>query len=405
MKKVVLAYSGGLDTSCAVKWLKDKYGLEVICFSAFIGEVKDKGRLEKRAKMTGAAKCYVEDLKEEFASDFIVPGLWAHARYEAGYPLATALGRPLIAKHLVRIAQKEKAGYVAHGCTGKGNDQVRIEVGVRTLDPSLKIIAPLREWEFTTREEEIEYAADHNIPIDATKKSPYSIDKNIWGIAIEGGCLEDAWQEPPEDAYVMTRSPEKVPAKPKYLEIEFEAGIPVKVNGIRKSLVKLIEDLNETAGQYGVGRFDQIENRLIGIKSREVYEAPAAHVLLKAHEELENLMMDREFLHYKKLLTEKYAELVYYGLWFSPLKAAMDGFFASNQKRVTGKIRIKLVRGQAVCVGRESPYTLYSKSLATYSEGDKFDRNMAEGFLKIWGMPYLGMGKTKKNSPKRKGKK
>ncbi len=393
MKKVVLAFSGGLDTSCAVKWLQEQYGFEVICFSAFIGEVTDKAKLRKKAEAAGASKIFIEDLKEEFANDFILPALFAHARYEMGYPLATALGRPLIAKHLVRIAEKERAHYVAHGCTGKGNDQVRIEVGVRTLNPKLQIIAPLREWEFKTREAEIKYAKAHKIPVEATKASPYSIDKNIWGIAIEAGILEDPWQEPPEEAYVMTRGLDQAPKKARYLEIDFENGIPVKLNGTPRSFVEMIESLNDIAGEYGVGRYDQIENRLVGIKSREVYEAPAAHVLLKAHEELEGMVMDREFLHYKKVLSEKYAELVYFGLWFSPLKDALDQFFKSNQNRVTGKIRIKLDRGHATCVGRRSPYSLYSEKLATYSKGDVFDRKMAEGFLKLWGLPYEGMKK------------
>lgn len=393
MKKVVLAYSGGLDTSCAVKWLSEQRGLNVVCFSAFIGEVKDKNKLIQRAQAAGAVKTYVEDLKAEFAKDFILPALWAHARYEGKYPLATALGRPLIAKHLVKVAQKEGAEFVAHGCTGKGNDQVRIEVGVRTLDPKLKIIAPLREWEFKTREEEIEYAKERNIPIPVTKASPYSIDKNIWGIAIEAGILEDPMKEPPEDAYVMTCSPAKAPKKPRYITIDFENGVPVKLNSKRMPLVNLIEHLNEIAGVYGVGRFDMIENRLVGIKSREVYEAPAADVLLKAHEELEGFVMDREFLHYKRLLSEKYAELVYFGLWFSPLKVALDEFFKSNQKRVTGKVRVKLDHGHAICVGRESQYALYKEKLATYSKGDIFDRKASVGFMKIWGLPYEGMYK------------
>lgn len=396
MKKVVLAYSGGLDTSCAVKWLQDQYGFDVVCFSAFIGEVSDRKKLISKANAAGSTRVYIEDLKEEFASDFIMPALWAHARYEGGYPLATALGRPLIAKHLVRVAEKEKAEYIAHGCTGKGNDQVRIEVGVRTLNPRLKIIAPLRTWEFKTREEEIEYAKKNNIPVDATKKTPYSIDKNIWGIAIEAGILENPMQEPPEDAYVMTRGLSKVPNKPRYIEIDFEEGVPVKLNGKAKGLVALIEELNEIAGAYGVGRFDQIENRLVGIKSREVYEAPAAHVLIKAHEDLEGMVMDREYSHYKKLLSEKYAELVYFGLWFSPLKDSLDHFFSSNQKRVTGKIRMRLDKGHAIIVGRKSPFSLYSEKLATYSEGDIFDRKSAEGFMKIWGLPYEGLGSSKK---------
>lgn len=391
MKKVVLAFSGGLDTSCAVKWLQDQYGFEVVCFSAFIGEVSDKEKLRRKAKACGASKIYIEDLKKEFAQDFILPALFAHARYEGRYPLATALGRPLIAKHLVRIAELEGAEYIAHGCTGKGNDQVRIEVGARTLNPKLKIVAPLREWEFKTREEEIEYAKLNNIPVDATKASPYSIDKNIWGIAIEAGILEDPWREPPEEAYVMTRAISKVPKKPRYIEIDFVNGVPVKLDGKSKTLLDMIETLNHIAGEYGVGRFDQIENRLVGIKSREIYEAPAAEVLLKAHGELEGMVMDRDFSHYKKLLSEKYAQLVYFGLWFSPLKHALDQFFKSNQNRVTGKIRMKLDHGHAICVGRKSPFSLYSEKLATYSEGDVFDRTSAEGFLKIWGLPYEGL--------------
>lgn len=403
MKKVVLAYSGGLDTSCAVKWLQDQYGFEVICFCAFIGEVSDKTVLRKRAEAAGAGKIYIEDLKEEFARDFILPALWAEARYEGKYPLATALGRPLIAKHLVEIAEKEGAGFVAHGCTGKGNDQVRIEVGVRTLNPSLKIIAPLRQWEFKSREEEMEYAKKHHIPVAATKASPYSLDKNIWGTAIEAGILENPMQEPPEDAYVMTRGLDDVPKRPQYIEIEFENGIPVKLNGTRKPLVEIIESLNNIAGEYGVGRIDQIENRLVGIKSREVYEAPAATVLLTAHAELEAMVLDREILHYKRVLSEKYAELVYFGLWFSPLKEALDQFFKHPQNRVTGKVRIKLDRGHAVCVGRTSPYSLYSERLATYSAQDAFDHRAAEGFLKIWGLPYEGLKQEKMKA--RKGNK
>jgi len=395
VKKVVLAYSGGLDTSCAVKWLQDRYGLEVICFSAFIGEVKDKNKLRRKAHAAGAVKTFILDLKAEFARDYILPSLWAHGRYEGGYPLATALGRPLIAKHLVEIAEREKADYVAHGCTGKGNDQVRIEVGVRTLNPRLKILAPLREWEFRTREEEMDYARENQIPVDATKKSPYSIDRNIWGISIEGGVIEDLSREVPKDAYVMTVAPSRAPRKPAYVEIEFQKGVPVKLNGVRKTLENLIETLNELAGSYGVGRFDQVENRLVGIKSREIYEAPAAEVLLRAHRELEGLVMDREYSHYKAVLSEKFAELVYYGQWFSPLKAALDAFFRTHQARVTGKVKFKLDRGHVICVGRQSPFSLYSHKLATYSKGDSFDRKMAEGFLKIWGLPYEGMGKKK----------
>lgn len=391
MKKIVLAFSGGLDTSCAVRWLQDRYGAEVVCFSAFLGEARNPSVLRRRARAGGAKRIYIEDLKKEFAGEFILPALWAHARYEGKYPLATALGRPLIAKHLVRIAQEERADAVAHGSSGKGNDQVRIEVGVRTLDPGLKIVAPLREWDFKSRDEEIDYAKENGIPVEATKKSPFSIDQNIWGVSIEAGILEDPWTECPEEAYRITRSPAKAPKAPKYLEIEFKAGIPVGLNGRKLGLVPLIQRVETLAGAYGIGRLDQMENRLVGIKSREIYEAPASEVLLLAHEELEGLVMDREFLHYKRALSEKYAELVYYGLWFSPLKESLDQFFKSNQHRVTGKVRIKLTPGKAVPAGKSSPYSLYSERLATYSQKDAFDRTAAEGFMKIWGLPYEGM--------------
>ena len=390
MKKVVLAYSGGLDTSCAVRWIQDTYGAQVICFSAFLGEVSDRKALVRRARSAGASKVIVQDLKDEFVQDFIRPALWAHARYEGKYLLATALGRPLIAKHLVQVANQEKAEYVAHGSTGKGNDQVRIELGIRSLNPRLKIIAPLREWAFGSREEEIDYAKKHGILISATKKSPYSIDKNIWGAAIEAGTLEDPWKEPPEDAYVMTRPLGRVPKKPLYVTIDFRSGIPVVLNGKAMNFVSLIERLNEVGGRFGVGRMDQIENRLVGIKSREIYEAPGAVILHLAHQELEGLVLDREFIHYKRVLSEKYSELVYYGLWFSPLREAMDQFFAFPQKKVTGTIRVKLDRGNATVVGRKSPFSRYSEKLATYSGKDEFDRTAAEGFMKIWGLPYEG---------------
>ena len=387
--KVVLAYSGGLDTSCCIQWIKEKYDLEVICFSAFIGEVPDKEKLKKKALKSGASKAYIMDLKAEFAREYIVPSLWAHARYEGKYFLATSIGRPLIAKWLVDIAHKEGAKYVAHGCTGKGNDQVRIEVGVRTLDPKLTIIAPLKEWEFTCREEEIDYANARKIPIDVTKKSPYSID-NIWGIAIEAGILEDPLREAPEDAYVFTRAVKDTPAKPKYLDIQFVKGVPVAVNGKRMKLVALIEYLNAIVGTYGVGRIDIIENRLVGIKSREVYEAPAATVLVAAHEEIESMVFDRDYLHYKRLLSEKYAELVYYGLWFSDLKEGLDAFIARHQEKVTGMARIKLEKGSMHIVGRSAKKALYKETLATYSADDTFDRTAANGFVKLWGLPYEG---------------
>lgn len=391
MDKVILAYSGGLDTSVAIHWLQEKYNLDVICFSAFIGEVPDAEKLRKKAIATGASKAYIHDLKNEFAKDFILPALWAHARYEGKYPLATSLGRPLIAKHLVRIARQEKAKYVAHGCTGKGNDQVRLELGIRGLAPDLKIIAPLREWDMGSREEEIEYAKKHKIPITVSKEKVYSIDKNIWGIAIEGGPLEDPMAAPPEDAYQMTRGWQKK-KKGRDLTLTFVKGVPTAIDGVKMALVPLIEKLNEIAGSYGVGRIDMIENRLVGIKSREVYEAPAASLLIEAHEELEAMVLDREHLHYKRLLSEKYSEMVYYGLWFTPLKRALDHFFAADKDQVTGSVRFRLEPGFARVTGRDAKKSLYSEALATYSTHDKFDHKSAEGFLKLWGLPYEGRG-------------
>lgn len=391
MKKVVLAYSGGLDTSCIVRWLTDQ-GYDVICFMADLGQGLGKGEdisaVEKRAFAAGAKKVYVKDLQDEFIDDYIVLSLKAGAIYEGKYLLATALGRPLIAKALVDIAHKEKAIAVAHGCTGKGNDQVRLEVGVGTLDPKLEIIAPVRDWEFKSREEEIEYAQQNNIPIDVTKKKPYSIDRNIWGISIESGILEDLEQEPPEDAYLITKSPTGSLSYPKYIEIFFEKGVPKKIDGKVIKLKSLITLLNELGGTYGVGRTDMIENRLVGIKSREIYEAPAATILHTAHKELEALVLDRELAHFKEMISQKYSELIYYGLWFSPLKEALDKFIEETQKHVTGVIKLKLFKGSCVVVGRKSHHSLYRKELATYGKEDKFNQKLAEGFIRIWGMPY-----------------
>lgn len=392
MKKVVLAYSGGLDTSCIVRWLKEK-GYEVICFMADLGQGLGKGEniqaIEQRAIASGALKVYVKDLQDEFVEDFVVPALKANAVYEGKYLLATALGRPLIAKHLVEIAHKEKADAVAHGCTGKGNDQVRLELGVGILDPKLEIIAPVRIWEFKSREEEMEYASMHNIPIDVTKKKPYSIDRNLWGISIESGVLEDIEQEPPEDAYMITKCPSGTTSYPKYIEVYFEKGVPKKIDGKTYKLKNLISYLNEIGGLYGVGRSDLIENRLVGIKSREIYEAPAATILFIAHKEIESLVLDRELAHFKEIIALKYSELVYYGLWFSPLKAALDSFVNSTQRQVSGTIKLKLFKGNCTAVSRKSPNTLYKKELATYGKLDKFDQKLAEGFIKIWGMPYM----------------
>ncbi len=334
--KIVLAYSGGLDTSVALKWLKDKYKAKVVTYTATVGDEINKSEIEKKAKSTGAFKVYVEDLKKEFANEFIVPTLKAGALYEGKYPLATALSRPLIASRLVEIARKEKADAVAHGCTGKGNDQVRFELTIFSLAPDLKIIAPLREWELKSREEEIEYAKKHNIPVSTTKKSPYSIDKNIWGTSIECGVLEDPDQEPPEDAWDKTNPIDKTPAKPQYIKIYFENGIPKKLDGNKYELSALIVELNSIGAKHGIGRIDMVEDRLVGIKSRELYEAPAAVMLHKALGEIENLTLDRETTHFKEVISSKYAQLVYYGLWYSDLKEALDSFLEKIHENTTG---------------------------------------------------------------------
>ncbi|MCM8801529.1 MAG: argininosuccinate synthase [Candidatus Omnitrophica bacterium] len=387
MKRIILAYSGGLDTSCAVRWLKEN-GWQVICFVADLGQGEDFNAIQQRALAAGAVKVYIKDLQDEFLEDFVVPALKANAIYEGRYLLATALARPLIAKYLVEMAHKEKAQAVAHGCTGKGNDQVRFEVSISILDPKLEIVAPVRVWEFKSREEEIEYAKRWNIPIEVTKKRPYSIDRNIWGVSIEAGVLEDLEVEPPEDAYLITKSPTLQATYPKYIEIYFEKGVPKRLDGKVYKLKTLVNHLNVIGGLYGVGRSDLIENRLLGIKSREIYEAPAATILYTGHKELESLVLDREFLHFKELISLKYAELVYYGLWYSPLKEALDAFVNSTQRYVTGSIRLKLFKGNCVAVGRRSKYSLYKKELATYGRQDIFDQKLAEGFIRLWGLPY-----------------
>ena len=387
LKKVVLAYSGGLDTSCAVKWLKDK-GFSVICYLADVGQGQNFQAVKTRAMKTGASKVIVGNLKKEFVEDFIWPSLKANAVYESKYFLATALSRPIIAKKLVEIAHKEKAGYVAHGCTGKGNDQVRFEVTIGALDSKLKIIAPLREWDLPTREAEIRYAKVHKIPIDVTKKKPYSIDKNIWGISIESGKLEDPWLEPTEDAYQMTKAITKSPNKPCYLKIYFKKGIPVKINDKNLDGINLIKKLNEIGGKYSIGRSDLIEDRLVGIKSREIYEAPAAKILFEAHKAMESMVLDRETLHFKEIVSLKYSRLIYDGLWYTPLKGAIDKFVNSTQEPVEGTISLKLFKGNVIIVGRKSPKSLYKKELATYGKGDKFDHGLAKGFIELFGLPY-----------------
>jgi len=387
MKKIVLAYSGGLDTSCAIKWLKDR-GYEVIAFMANVGQLENFTTIEKRALRTGAKRVYCLDLQKEFVTDYIFPALKAGAVYEKKYLLATALSRPLIARHQVLVAKKEKAKAVAHGCTGKGNDQVRFETTFSMLAPQLEIVAPVRVWEFKTRGQEIDYAKLHGIPVDVTKKSPYSIDINLYGRSIECGVLEDPWSEPPEEIYHMTVSPQKAPNKPTYIIIDFVKGIPQKINGKTYTPVELIHALNKIGGKNGVGRVDSIENRLVGIKSREIYENPAGTILHTAHQELEMLVLDRETLHYKQTIAQKYAQMVYYGLWETPLKTQLDAFVDQTQKNVTGTVRLKLYKGNCTVVGRKSRYSRYKEKLATYGEKDIFDQKLAEGFIRLWNMPY-----------------
>ncbi|MBG9448378.1 argininosuccinate synthase [Cytobacillus firmus] len=383
--KVVLAYSGGLDTSVAVKWLQDQ-GYAVVACCLDVGEGKDLNFIQKKALTVGAVQSYVIDAKEEFANEYALIALQAHALYENKYPLISALSRPLIAKKLVEVAEKEGAVAVAHGCTGKGNDQVRFEVAIQALNPDLQVLAPVREWSWS-REEEIEYAKQNNIPIPINLDSPYSIDQNLWGRSNECGVLEDPWAAPPEDAYDLTVSLEKAPDTPDTVEIGFEKGVPVSLNGNSMKLSELIADLNELAGKHGVGRIDHVENRLVGIKSREVYECPGAMTLLKAHKELEDLTMVKEMAHFKPVIEKKVAELIYEGLWFSQLNNALTAFLKETQTFVTGTVRVKLFKGHAIVEGRKSPYSLYDENLATYTSDDEFDHNAAVGFIKLWGLP------------------
>ncbi|MDQ3071436.1 MAG: argininosuccinate synthase [Acidobacteriota bacterium] len=385
-EKIILAYSGGLDTSVAIPWLAERFDAELIAVTMDLGQGKELDDVRERALAVGAKRAHVIDLREEFARDYILPALQAGALYEGKYPLATALGRPLIAKHLVEIGHIEGSTTIAHGCTGKGNDQVRIDVSARALEPKVTVIAPARIWGLT-RPEEIQYAKDRNIPVPATVDSPYSTDTNLWGRSIECGCLEDPWCEPPDDIYLLTKSPAEAPDTPAYVEIEFEKGVPIKINGIAMGLVELISSLETIAGAHGVGRLDMVENRLVGIKSREIYEAPAAVALHTAHKELESLVIPRDLERLKRQLGAVYADLVYNGLWFTPTREAIDAFVANVQVRVTGVVRLKFYKGDCRVVGRKSPYALYDHALATYDAGDAFDHTAAEGFVKIWGLP------------------
>lgn len=383
--KVILAYSGGLDTSVAVTWIQENYGLDVITLTIDVGNEKDFTAVKEKALKVGAIKALVVDVKQSFVDYFIFPALQANALYEGQYPLATALSRPLMAKLLVDTAQDEGATAVAHGCTGKGNDQVRFDVGINTLAPDLKIIAPAREWGMT-REETIAYAQKHNIPVPITVSSPYSIDECLWGKAIECGVLEDPWAEPPEDAFTWTKSADQTPDEPTYVEIGFAKGIPISLDDRPMNGIDLIMELNEIAGNHGIGRIDHIENRVVGIKSREIYEAPAATVLLQAHRALEAMTLSKDQLRFKEKVTLEYSDMVYNGLWFSALNRDLSAYIISSQRSVTGTVRMKLFKTSARVAGRKSPRSLYNLGLATYDKGDQFDQSAALGFIHLWGL-------------------
>ena len=385
-KRVVLAYSGGLDTSVAIPWIREHYDAEVITLTAELGQGRDLEEIRQKALKTGAEKSIVIDLQEPFIERFVWPALRAGTIYENQYPLATALARPLIAESLVDVAIEEGAGYVAHGCTGKGNDQVRFDVSVAALAPELQVIAPAREWGMS-RDQEMEYAAKHDVPVPNTKSNPYSVDENLWGRSIEAGILEDPWNEPPEDVYFITKSVADAPQLPVYLEIEFEHGTPVGINGGNLSGLAIVNHINTMAGEHGVGRIDHLENRLVGIKSREIYEAPAGVVLHDAHRALESLTLGKEQMRFKELVAQQYADLVYNGLWFSRHREDLDAYVSSTQEFVSGTVRVKLHKGSCSVVGRRSPHALYDYGLATYDESDQFDHQASVGFIKVFGLP------------------
>jgi len=387
MSKVVLAYSGGLDTSIIIPWLKETYGYEVIAMAADVGQGEELEPLREKALKSGASKIYIEDLKKEFVTDFIYPTLKAGAVYEGKYLLGTSIARPLIGKRLVEIARQEGAEAVAHGATGKGNDQVRFELAVKALDPDLKVIAPWRLWDIRSREDALDYALARQIPVPVTKEKPYSMDRNLWHLSHEGGDLEDPQNEPELDLYLICTPPDKAPDTPTYVEIEFYQGIPVKVDGQALSPVALVERLNELGAQNGIGIADLVENRLVGMKSRGVYETPGGTILYNAHRELEYLTLDRQTFHYKELVAQKYAELVYDGLWYSSLKEALDAFVTQTQKTVTGKVRLKLYKGNCTPAGASSPYSLYSQEYVTFGADEVYNQKDADGFITLFGLP------------------
>ena len=383
-EKVILAYSGGLDTSVAITWLNKDYDVIAVCMD--VGEGNDLDFIHDKALKVGAIESHVIDVKDEFAEDYVLVALQGHTFYERKYPLVSALSRPLISKKLVEIAHKTGATTIAHGCTGKGNDQVRFEVAIASLDPSLKVIAPVREWKWS-REEEINYAKANGVPIPADLDSPYSVDQNLWGRANECGVLENPWNEAPEDAYDLTVAPEEAPDSPVYVNIDFEAGVPVALDGEKMKLADLILELNDLAGQHGVGRIDHVENRLVGIKSREIYECPGAVTLLAAHKEIEDLTLVRELAHFQPIIENELSNLIYNGLWFNPATEALIAYLKSTQQVVNGTAKVKLYKGSAIVVARKSNNSLYDESLATYTSADTFDQDAAIGFIKLWGLP------------------
>jgi argininosuccinate synthase len=387
VKKVILAYSGGLDTSVIVPWLRENYGCEVICFCADLGQGEELAGLEEKAIQSGASKLIMRDLREEFIRDYILPTMQAGAIYERKYLLGTSFARPIIAKHQVMIAAQEGADAVAHGATGKGNDQVRFELSYMALDPNLKIIAPWREWTIRGREDAIDYAIEHHVPVTVTAEKIYSRDRNLWHLSHEGGILEDPWNEPEVDMFQMSVAPEDTPNHPEYIVLTFEAGVPVALDYERMGLVELLERLNELGGRHSIGRIDMVENRLVGMKSRGVYETPGGTMLYTAHRELESLVLDRETLHAKDSIALNYANLVYNGRWFTQLREHYDAFVRSTQASVTGQVRLKLYKGNAIVAGRMSPYSLYREDLATFAADMVYDQKDAESFIRLYGLP------------------
>ena len=397
-KKIVCAYSGGLDTSCMIPWLKEHYGAEIITYTGDLGQGDDLSGVKNKALSTGASHAVVDDLRERFVHEFIWPAVRASAVYEGMYPLHTALGRPLLSQRLVEVALEHGADAIAHGCTGKGNDQVRFEVTAKALAPQLGIIAPLRTWELTTRELECDYAIERGIPIPITKEKPYSIDQNLWGCAIECGEMEDLWVEPPADAWIMTKDPSNAPRGSVELLMSFDKGLPVAIDGRPMDAVSLIEYLNDLAGTFGVGRIDMVENRVVGLKSREVYEAPAATLIHMAHTELERICLDRPTFNYKRQLSQDYANIIYDGTWFGPLRECLEAFLIKSQETITGDVRMRVSAGLARITGRRSPYSLYDEGLATYSDGDTFDRSAAKGFMDLFGLSYRTVAQVRRRN-------